>query len=59
MMKTGNFRTSSKCKADDPMCVEVAVTTDEVGVRDTKVPEHERPMISFGRDAWASFIKSV
>lgn len=44
---------SSFCKADDPMCVEVLVSAEQVAVRDSKHP-HDAVLV-FTTDEWDAF----
>ncbi|MEE4545065.1 DUF397 domain-containing protein [Streptomyces sp. V4-01] len=39
-------------------CVEVAVTPEVIGVRDTK-DKGDGPILSFGRPAWTSFVQDL
>lgn len=53
---TALWRKSSN--SGDGDCVEVALRTQLVGVRDTK--DHGAgPILAFSRDAWASFVGGV
>lgn len=42
----------------DTDCVEVALHTKLIGVRDTK-DDGTGPVLAFSRDAWASFVSGV
>ncbi|WP_258718627.1 DUF397 domain-containing protein [Saccharopolyspora gloriosae] len=49
-MDTGWFQSSRSAAASDN-CVEVRITADEVGVRDSK--ERAGAVVAFARPAWA------
>lgn len=51
------WKRSSFCKADEPMCVEVFVGGNGVAVRDSKNPAG--PMLSFTADEWSAFVAGV
>jgi hypothetical protein len=52
------WQKSSLCKADSPMCVEVAgLDTDLVSVRHSKGPSLH--FVTFDREEWQAFIDGV
>lgn len=51
------WRTSSRCSADRPMCVAVAVTPEVVGVKDTKNPHSG--VLAFGSETWKAFLQDA
>ena len=53
-----SWRISSKCAADRPQCVAVALTPHIVGVKDTKNPSGDK-VITVGKDEWLAFLKNV
>jgi hypothetical protein len=56
-----NWRKSTR-SADNSACVETGWTDTTVGYRDTKqaaLPHDERPTLTFGKDAAASFITMI
>lgn len=56
-----NFATALWRKSNtsgDSDCVEVALNTKLIGVRDTK-DRGTGPVLAFSRDAWASFVGGV
>jgi hypothetical protein len=47
------FRTAGSCS--DKTCVEVAITGDAIGVRDSK-DKGRGPVLAFTPDEWAAFL---
>jgi hypothetical protein len=50
------FRKASECS--DKTCVEVAITADAIGVRDSK-DKGRGPVLAFTPDEWASFLNGA
>ncbi|MEW1862884.1 DUF397 domain-containing protein [Streptomyces sp. NBC_00669] len=56
-----NFETALWRKSNnsgDTGCVEVALNTPSIGVRDTK-QQGTGPILSFSRSAWTSFVEGL
>lgn len=51
------WRTARRCGPNGGNCVEVNVTPDAVGVRDSKPTN--RPVLMFDRAAWRSFVSAA
>jgi hypothetical protein len=53
------WKTSTFCKADDPMCVEVELNWEpgKIGVSDSK--DADGPVLVFTDDEWAAFVAGV
>lgn len=47
----------SSGSSDSNTCVEVAVTSDVVGVRDTK--DRDGAVLVFSNDRWADFVRTL
>ena len=56
LQKSLVWRKSSR-SSDKANCVEVAVTSDEIGVRDTK--DRGGAMLAFSSDRWADFVRTL
>ncbi|WP_438387778.1 DUF397 domain-containing protein [Actinopolyspora saharensis] len=54
---TSVWRKSSRSQGNGGQCVEVAVTTDRVGVRDSKEPRGA--VLAFDRSAFSSFLAAL
>jgi hypothetical protein len=55
--KDQDFKKSTWSKNNPKTCVEVAITQDGVGVRDSKDPS--KATLSYTHDEWKAFIKGV
>ncbi|MEU0548179.1 DUF397 domain-containing protein [Micromonospora sp. NPDC005979] len=53
----GKWRKGSRSSASGSNCVEVAVLSGGLAVRDSKDPGG--PALVFGRDAWSSFVTAL
>lgn len=51
-----SWKKSSR-SSDSNTCVEVAVTSDVVGVRDTK--DRDGAVLAFSNDRWADFVRAL
>ncbi|SHH01089.1 protein of unknown function [Streptoalloteichus hindustanus] len=56
-MRNKGWYKSSHSAAASNNCVEVRITDEAVGVRDSK--DRSGPALSFERKAWAAFVKRV
>lgn len=55
-LQGATFRKASDCS--DKTCVEVAITADVIGVRDSKDNGHG-PVLAFTLDEWAAFLNGA
>lgn len=56
-LRGASWRTSSRSTGGGQNCVEVALTSSHVGVRDSK--DQQGPALAFGNAAWAGFITAL
>lgn len=54
----GSARWRKSNNSGDTGCVEVALNTEQIGVRDTK-HQGKGPVLAFTRAAWASFVQGI
>jgi Domain of unknown function (DUF397) len=54
-IEPAQWRKSTRCDANS--CVEVAVLPDAVAIRNSTDPGG--PVLSFGRDVWRGFVRSI
>lgn len=57
MLEDANWRKSSRSDGQGGACVEVAITAEVVGVRDSK--DRGGAVLVFSREQWAAFASGV